>query len=107
MFKKQHGKKTRGSLRTTAILMIFVVLMFLMLSVFFIAHEADHDCTGEDCPVCALIQMCEDSLRHLVNGAPAAAAAVLCISLILVMQFCMNDGIIISTPVSRKTRLNN
>ena len=36
-----------------------LMLVFVLFSVFFIAHEAHHDCTGEDCPVCAAIRLCE------------------------------------------------
>ncbi len=93
--------------RITAVFMLLVVLAFLLLSTFFIAHEADHECSGEDCPVCALIQISENNLRQLGSGSPAAAAAVSLVLIILVMQINTDTGIIISTPVSRKTRLNN
>lgn len=93
--------------RITAVLMLFVVLLFLLASAWFIAHEADHDCTGEDCPVCALIRISENNLRQLGSGAPAAAAAVSFILIIMMIQPGTDGGITISTPVSRKTRLNN
>ena len=99
--------KTSDSGKITAIFLILVVLLFLFVSTYFIAYEADHECTGEDCPVCALIQMSENSLRQLGSGAPAATAASSLFVLILVMQICTSDSITLSTPVSRKTRLNN
>lgn len=89
-----------------AALMLLVLLLFLLTSVFFIAHEADHDCTGEDCPVCALIQIAESNLRQLGTGAPAAAALISCVFFLLMLQSFADSGIVISTPVSRKTRLN-
>ncbi len=55
-----------------------LLVAFLMLfSVLFIALEADHDCCGEGCAVCAQILACEDLLRNLMT-ASALAAAVWC-----------------------------
>ena len=51
---------------------------FIMLfSVLYIALEADHDCCGEGCAVCAQLRACEDLLRNLLPAA-APAAAVCC-----------------------------
>ncbi len=105
VFHRIHKSADTGKI--TAIFLILVVILFLLVSTYFIAHEADHECTGEDCPVCALIQMSENSLRQLGSGTPAAAVASSLCVLLLVMQFCTGDSITFPTPVSRKTRLNN
>lgn len=99
--------RSADSGKITAIFLILIVLLFLFISTYFIAYEADHECTGEDCPICALLQMSENSLRQLGSGAPAAAAVSSLFILILVMQVCTGDSITLPTPVSRKTRLNN
>ncbi len=99
--------KSADSWKITAIFLILVILLFLFISTYFIAYEADHECTGEDCPVCALIQMSENSLRQLGSGAPSAAAVSSLFILILVMQICTSDSITLPTPVSEKIRLNN
>ncbi len=100
--------RTRNSnkLRFAAAVMALAVLFFVFLSVFFIAHEADHDCTGDDCPVCALIQMCENNIRQLGNGTSAAAAEVALVFLTLILPVLLTGALAGSTPVSRKTRLN-
>lgn len=103
-----HRKyKAADAGKITSIFLILVLLLFLFVSTYFIAYEADHECTGEDCPVCALIQMSENSLRQLGSGASAAAAVSSLFILILVMQTCTGDSITLPTPVSRKIRLNN
>lgn len=52
-----------------------LLVAFLMLfSVVYIALEADHDCCGEGCAVCAQIQACEDLLRNLMTASVLAAA---------------------------------
>ena len=103
--KRVH--KSADSGKITAIFLILAVLLFLFVSTYFIAYEADHECTGDDCPVCALIQMSENILRQLGSGVPAAAAASSLFILILMMQICTSESIILPTPVSKKIRLNN
>ena len=31
---------------------VFVVIFVVLISSFFVAAETNHDCTGEDCPIC-------------------------------------------------------
>lgn len=52
------NKKIAAFLAATAA-SIFIV------SVAYIAAEADHDCTGDDCPVCACVVQCLTNLRLL------------------------------------------
>ena len=93
--------------RITAILMMIFVLMFLLLSIHIIAHEEYHECTGDDCPVCALIQISSNGLRELCGGTPAIATISVIIIFSLMVQIISNETCAISTPVTRKTRLNN
>ena len=46
-----------------------------LLSLFFIAKEAHHDCTGEDCPVCACIHRAEQTLKQIGTGSSETAGA--------------------------------
>lgn len=49
----------------TALLMAALVLFVMTFSLFVIAAEADHDCSGEDCPICAVIAICENTIKAL------------------------------------------
>ncbi len=55
----------------TALLLALVMI----LSVSFIALNAHHDCSGEDCRICAQIRACEDLLRNLLLIAAVLLAA--------------------------------
>lgn len=57
----------------TARFLCAIFCFAMAFSVFFIAAEADHDCTGDRCPVCAEIALCVT----LLQTAAAAAAAVI------------------------------
>ncbi len=41
-----------GRKRTGALLLCIGMVLVLSVSAAFIIHEAGHDCTGEDCPIC-------------------------------------------------------
>ena len=55
--------------------LLAVVLAVVMLSsAVYIAVEADHDCSGDDCAICRQISICENLLKSL--GLAGAAAAI-------------------------------
>jgi hypothetical protein len=58
-----------------ASVLVLLVACIMLFSVLFIALEADHDCCGEGCAVCAQIQVCEDLLRNLITAAALVVAA--------------------------------
>jgi len=58
-----------------ASVLVLLVACIMLFSVLFIALEADHDCCGEDCVICAQIQFCEDLLRNLITTSVLVAAA--------------------------------
>ncbi|MBR3333425.1 MAG: hypothetical protein IKG23_03975 [Clostridia bacterium] len=41
--------------RAGAMILCIGLVLVLAVSVVFIVHEADHDCSGEDCPICQAI----------------------------------------------------
>ncbi len=58
--------------RVGALLLCAGLILVLAVSTAFMIHEADHDCTGEDCPVCRILAINIRLMRTL-----GLAAAVL------------------------------
>ena len=88
-------------------IMAVMMLVVVLFSAMFIVSHADHDCTGEDCPICACIQQCENILHGTAGGSLLAAAALIPIVLIsgsVLFSYCF---IIFQTPVLAKVRMNN
>jgi len=94
--------------RIGALILCIGMALVLAVSAAFIIHEADHDCSGEDCPVCRMIAANINLLRTL--------GLALIAFLILFIQIsgesahrwkercaCFFSG----TPVSWKVRLND
>ena len=61
--------------RIASVLALMVVFVMLFSAAFVIA-EADHDCIGEDCPICHQIYICENTLRSVGFAAAAVIFAV-------------------------------
>ena len=100
------GSEMTRSKRFAAGIIILMMLSFLMLSSVFIAHEADHDCCGEDCPICEFIQQCENTVRG--EFLFSSGISVIIPVLFVIFSVCLAaDAFVKATPVSRKIRLNN
>ena len=57
-------------------LVVAVAVIFVMLySALYIAAEANHDCVGENCPICYQISVCEHTLKNLSLAVCAVAFA--------------------------------
>lgn len=51
--------------KLSSILMACVLLVVLIGSYTFIAGHMRHDCIGEDCPICAELEMAENTIMNL------------------------------------------
>lgn len=94
--------------RVRALLLCIGFALVLSVSFAFLILEADHDCCGEDCPVCRTIAMTTSLLRALLLIAAAwLSAFVPAMSASSrrraeETRFCAAD-----TPVRRKIRMND
>lgn len=59
--------------KKAAILICMAFLFVMLTSFFYIAKEENHNCTGEDCPVCACIHQAGQNLKNLGTGLAVAA----------------------------------
>ena len=88
--------------------LLAVVLAVVMLSsAIYIAVEANHDCSGDDCAICRQISICENLLKSLgLAGAAAAITAVLTYTVCKAILPCteMNGTL---TLVALKVKLSN
>lgn len=57
----------------------FVAVQF---SLIFVSAEAMHDCTGNECPVCEMIAVCEDVLKTAAHAIAIIAIAIISIAVI-------------------------
>ena len=89
---------------------LIICISFLFVSIFslfYIAREEIHDCSGEDCPICACIHQAEQNLKNLGTGVVISSSLDLFfqtdsirIPFVLVFVPC-------TTLVAQKVRLND
>ena len=96
-----------GRKRISAGIMGILMLFIMLFSAFFIAAEADHDCTGEDCPICACIGQCENILHQIGSGIASCTAVIISIVFLFVSVNLFASIFPQETLVSRKVRMNN
>jgi hypothetical protein len=90
-----------------AMIVCFALLLTLIFSVSFVSHGAFHECVGEECHICAVINKCAELLRDLL-----LSVAGIAIFGILVFSFSstVNDfrkPFSAFTPVRLKVKLTN
>ncbi len=101
---EQGIRRTR---RFTAGIMGIMVLVVVLFSSVYLAHELNHECSGEDCPVCAVISQCENTLRQMGTGAAVRAQIILsalCLYAAVCIFPCLFRHV---TLVTKKIRLDN
>ena len=93
--------------RFAAIVIAALVIVAVMTSLFVVAHEADHDCVGEDCHVCAVIAVCQTILKTLRDALIVAATVLVCIAITAPIVCLFRIRSSHSTPISLKDKLLN
>lgn len=98
-----NAKRQRAYSLIVCMLYIFITFT----SLFYIAKEEEHHCTGEDCPICACIHQAEQTLKNLgtgtistINVLPISMLSALILVTLFLFAFC-------TSLVSQKVRLNN
>ena len=88
-------------------LLAAVLAVVMLSSAIYIAVEANHDCSGEDCAICRQISICENLLKTLgLAGAAAAITAAFTYTVYRAILPCaeMNGTL---TLVALKVKLSN
>lgn len=85
---------------------ICILFLFAFLTSFaFVAATADHDCIGEDCPICERIEICITILVHLPVCILVSLSVFRAVFTRRVKRLCAR-AIAYRTPVSRFDILN-
>ena len=94
--------------RKTGTMALTTLLVFVMLfSLVFVIAEADHDCSGEDCPVCEIIAIVSDTTKGLfLIGSVALIFATILVG-IGKLIFIENKDRTVFSPISLKVKLSN
>lgn len=88
-------------------LLAAVLAVVMLSSAIYIAVEANHDCSGEDCAICHHLQVCENLLKSIgFAGAAAVFAAAVRYTPYSVIPSCA-ELVRTFTLVSLKVKLSD
>ena len=63
--------------------LVFALFFVMLLSTIYIIAETEHDCVGDNCPVCSQISQCENAINTVSSAAGIAAAVAAAFAYIL------------------------
>ena len=93
--------------RALSLFMLLLIAFVLVASFYFILHETHHDCAGEDCPVCAMIAVCRNTLKTVFTAFLLTLSAVAARRAGLAVGSFSHSFTLDETPVSLKVKLLN
>ncbi len=93
--------------RITVIIITALIALAMLSSAAFIAVEADHDCTGENCAVCCAISFCVNTFKSIAASFIAAALFALVFTGFRMSTNLRGVSGSFDTPVNLKTKLLN
>lgn len=93
--------------RLAASILAVLLLVAVTASLFVMAYEADHDCVGDGCSVCAVIALCRNTLKTLCGVLIAAAVAFACFRFAAPVLSDRRVWSCRETPITLKVKLLN
>lgn len=93
--------------RVISLLVAVLVLVVMLSSVLYIAHEADHDCVGEHCRICHQISICQNIVENLGFGVIAAAIAIALTYVLASLLTSAQAKSAMTTLITLKVKLSN
>lgn len=93
--------------RYLALAIAIATLFIVLTSAYFIAAEAGHNCIGDGCQICCLVNACRAVLKGLALVIVAAVlAAVVCFALFYLLAACRKQARS-CTLISLKVKLSD
>lgn len=93
--------------RFAAGIMAMMLLFAMLFSVFFLSVEAGHECDNGDCPICACMQQCSNTIHVILKSNNVAVATIIPIIYYLSLRMSFLCDRKTETLVSIKVRLDN
>lgn len=93
--------------KTIAGLICILFIAAISLSITYIVKEANHDCIGDHCPICAHIQVAERMLGELSSAVVFLAHSRVAFAILIIIIFHFIRETIPFTLVTQNVRMNN
>ena len=100
-------KRNTNKNRRIAFIVCVIFVVFTLVSLCYIEKEANHHCTGEDCPICACIQQAENIIKTTWASSAVAAGNGVVNPLYVFTAYVSVIIILGASLVSKKVRMDN
>ncbi len=105
--RNMESKRNKKGFICVAVFACALMFSVSLFSAFYVASEADHDCCGEGCPICAHIDQCATMLKSVGEGGVVLGAALL-FAVIYLTAIQAAESILCSfSLVTLKVRMNH
>ena len=104
---KKEVNSINKAYRILAAALVCLLAAVMLFSAFYPAVETDHECSGEDCAICAVLTACENLLHQLLDIRFAIAIIVLVGSAGIPLPYQHNDNGCSFTLITHKVKLSN
>lgn len=95
------------SKKIIAYIITFMIISFLLFSSLFIIKNVNHDCVGDDCPICHFIHDIEHVLKNLDSGKAVWSFSLFKILFYFNLITFISYSVLKRTLILEKVRLNN
>ncbi len=93
--------------RITAWVVCFATILVMLFSMIFLVEHIDHNCTGNKCSTCMLMEQCQNNLKAISTVVIIASISMFISNEQVKERFSAFSNILTNSPVSQKVRLNN
>ena len=90
-----------------AVLMTLLLCISMLGSVFIIAEHTHHDCTGEGCAVCMMLEQCDERVRAIGTAVSALFMQLYIMFTAVSLPVSVVHTVSSHTPITLKVKLLN
>ncbi len=84
-----------------------IITLIMLVSALYMAEEAHHECTGEDCPICECLHLCEGIMYETEAAEGLLIAAAVTVLIAFISRTGAGYILLYDTPVSEKVRMDS
>lgn len=93
--------------KITALVAMLATVFVLLFSTSYLIEHAEHNCTGSDCPICAIMEQCGNNLKTIITAIILACIAIILFSVLQETVHYQFHSVSSNSLISQKVRMNN
>ncbi len=93
--------------KVSAIISLSLLVIGLLFSSIYPVMEIDHECTGENCTICYVIQLCESLNKNIGFAVSSIAKSSALSAAIILVLIAASENIFPQSLITQKIKLLN